>query len=241
MSNEKLLVEECVKAKLHKSVISIFYIENNKIKLLGSGIYIKCNDYFFVLTAAHVQKETLQVMYADEMDHISTIPYIFYKPHSQLDIAVYLLKNKLENFYEPIEYDFNLLPEDFHKYFLLGYPGTQAKFYDEKMHAALRTFISTEDPNPVKNVEQFELAIKFQRQKTYNDKGLKARFPLPYGMSGGPLFTFQVVDNRIEYNLFGLLTRYDDINDRTLIATRIEYLNEFMRRVFIDIENHKIK
>jgi hypothetical protein len=235
------LIEQNIENQIHKFVIPIYKIKESKIKLLGTGFYLKVESKFFIITAEHVLSETYDVFYADSMEHLSTIPYKYYKKQENIDLGLYYLKEQLKNFYVPFELDITKKTLDKNKYFLLGYPGTKSVYYNNKMHSALKTFITTKDFNPKIDVKEFELALSFTRQKTYIGTNERQRFPLPYGMSGGPVFTYQIDGNNLTYSLFGILTRYDVEHDKTLIATRIEFINELIRRALIEIYKHETR
>lgn len=237
---ELTLIEQNVKNQIYKYVIPIYEIKENKqIKLLGTGLYIKVDTRFFIITAAHVLSETYNVFYADSMEHLSTIPYQYLKKQENIDLGLYYLKERLNNFYIPFDLDILTEKIDTNKYFLLGYPGSQSQYFDGKMHSTLRSFTTKKELNPKTYVEEFEVALSFTRQKIYNGVNKRQRFPLPNGMSGGPVFTYQISDNILNYSLFGILTRYDVVHDKTLIATRIEIINELIRRALLEINKHE--
>ena len=51
-------------------------------------------------------------------------------------------------------------------------------------------------------------------------------------MSGGPLFSFNMDDNKqLKYEIAGILTRYDANNEKTMVATNMRFVQLMLDRI----------
>lgn len=220
------------------SVIPIFKGKTElHIEQIGTGFYISYRDHLYVITANHVFKDDFNVLYPNSASTLGTIPYKNPFSSENVDLAVYPLETPLEYIFTPYKLSEELIGNfDSGYFFCCGYPETQCKSYNKQIRNAFKTFISKYENNPNNNVFQvdarFEIPITFNRKEILTCNGEKSVFPYPNGMSGGPLFSFSLDENKqFNYKLAGLLTRYDANNEKTMVATNIRFMQLMLKKM----------
>ena len=234
----KCSINKEVLNKLIYSVIPIFKgTTEYDVEQVGTGFYISYCGNLYVITAEHVLKDDFQVFYPDSETTLGTIPYKNPFSSETVDLGVYPLEKPLGYIFIPYE-----LPEyqveNFDKglFFCCGYPATKFKIYKNKAKNIFKTFISEYETNPnKKNFKidtRFEIPIKFNRKEVISYDGEKTKFPYPNGMSGGPLFSFVLEDNeQLNYEIAGILTRYNANDETTMVATNIRYIQLMLDKI----------
>lgn len=227
-----------VNNKLQNSVIPIFKGTSElHIEQIGTGFYISYKNNLYVITANHVFKEDFNVLYPDSETTLGTIPYENPFASETVDLAVYPLKEPLKYIFKPYILSENLINNYSEgKFFCCGYPATKCKFFNKQVKNIFKTFISEYESNP--NNEQFKIDPRFEIPITFNRKdvisytGENISFPYPNGMSGGPLFSFNMDDNKqLKYEIAGILTRYDANNEKTMVATNMRLVQLMLDRI----------
>lgn len=251
-----------------ESTIQFFY-DNKKGEPAptGSGLLICLADRFFMLTAAHVIAEDYDNIFIILPDkelqlggilHSTPLPVSGKRKDDKIDIAVMELEASVVS---EILVAFKFITIDNieigHKvvelpcYLSVGYPATKTKMVWGKAEISAIPYPYQTEPEPTFNFEMFGFSYKSHIAVKFNDKVISEnskivqQAPKMDGVSGSGLWFLkdfaqpEMITNK---KLVGLLIeRVNRTNNQVLIATRIDFVTEFIRQHFnLDIPKSTI-
>lgn len=239
------------------STVKLFcYDENIKKNIpLASGILLKTEEYYFLVTAAHIftkiPKENIKnvgMMVGD--DHINLGSTLFFtdvnlsETNNKVDLAICKLEADIfinsatpYKFFEvlPREYDLNLNLEG--DYEIIGYPNSLTKTNPVAKKTKGIPFIYYERIT-AKYREKYKalftelnFVVKYERKKIKSfDGSIVQQGPYPEGLSGCGIWNISVTTkNEIKTKLAGILIEYE--ND-LINFTRVNLIGEALRVYF---------
>lgn len=213
--------------KFENSVVPLCLEDDRtKVRLHGSALYFTYNSKYYLSTAWHVLYEDTantnfiadKFVYPDGNSFIN-LPNFHLACDKNLDIALLELEEPLQLF---TSYDMNTnVFHEWKTFCCIGYPGKLTKTFNNNCNSILKFFYTEKETNKafIKNLQKFEIPLKFIKSKCKNINKVPIIFPNPEGMSGGVLVGF----DGINYYVYGILTRYNPILKRTFYATVINY------------------
>ncbi len=242
-------------AVISSSTCIILDSESNETKFVGSGVFVKVTDSYFLLTAKHVVKdyfENLSIPISNtKISFIrgDLIVNLKEEPGDKIDFAFWKLE---ASFVEDIKQKYEFITEqelginhqsDSHPtYHAIGYPATKVKYNriaDEDRYQifSYNTVLSDEELyQDFKCNTTNNLIINFDKKNSFNSYNGNKTVPVnPFGMSGGGLWhiPLQPFNNgKIIKSLVGILTEWPIQNRKHMIATRIDFFTEFVRMVY---------
>jgi len=228
MDINKILVNQFSKAvgkqiiqKIHTAekelqpFIIPIYCECNKdfLTLLGSGILLKIQTDYILITAAHViddsEKGNLAIPFENTLNgldgfYCSPIPVGKTRDDDMYDFAFAFLNSRtvdglLRN-YKFLDYS-NLLLDDIDTgvkiYSFIGFPGSKNKTFFRIKPSPYSYFNSAlNESNMIKyNINSnINIAVSYNSKSTYSSNNQKQQAPKPKGFSGGGIFTWEIKD-----------------------------------------------
>lgn len=218
-----------IKTELENSIVPLCLPKSStQIKQQGSSLYFKYNDNYYLSTAYHVlfEDDNNTIFIGDNFIYPTGTEFInlpnFHLASAQKkDICILILEEPLKNF-TPYEMNNNFYTDSFVQYCCAGYPGTKTKQYKTTASSDLRFFYTTRETKKafIKHLQPFEIPLRFVKSKCMRMDKTPIIFPIPEGMSGGPLIAYD--DHN--YIIYGILTRWNDKLQRTMYATFFDYL-----------------
>ncbi len=239
--NEMLLANS---QQVMPAIVPLFVPEGRRIKLLGSGVYLRLEDRDFLVTAAHVIDESRSLITALEPERVGSLPavgYFFYREWA--DVAITELSAPLTQF-EPLQrvhiQNYDLMPKRM-PLFGLGFPSSKTRIYSSTADCTVSVVISQEEDDEHYLMagadRRKHIAITFNKRDMRSANGQQVQAPDVYGMSGGGLFWIHGQGRVVPSPaiLVGILTHWDDSSLTTLVATKMTALNPLLK------ESHSIR
>jgi len=236
-----------------QSVFPILQYENTKISVAGTSIFVEHRGLPFMVTAAHVirnngKKYPLYISLEDEVvDLIGKVWLTSDKlDNNDLDIAIIdldsnqRLMNSL-NGYKTISLDeaTTIYAYNNQYFFIFGFPWRKSSYKrSEKIIISKPLPYITNIENRDKIYDKYRrpkenhIIVRYTRKNTFNQDRKKIWAPLPYGISGGPLFSVLVNQADIVSSPFvleGVLSEWR--GNEFIIATR----KSLLRQVIDDV------
>lgn len=222
---------------LKKSIIALFKKgRKGQPELIGSGVFLKNKDNYYIVTTAHVIKhfEESKVIYLYlDNDYYSIGCDVFKSDYNLNNYDVAILK--IDNFFIQRILNFNYSPlynvndnnyDSKYKINVLiaGFPCSKAKVnVGEKTSklTLLQLYTKLIEPDKYKTLgyspNDFILYI-YPKLKEDGNKMIE-----PHGMSGGGIFLEFRDEKCIEYILIGILIEYNDIKSDITINVALSY------------------
>ena len=222
-----------------------FQTEEQTIEQIGTGVFIKFRELYFILTAGHVIDELNngELLIPVENNLIEEIEGSFshYKPkngreNDMMDMGYFkldpLFAKKVGALFTPLEeQDFNIseVYDDLGLFSFSGYPHRKSKIRMEKATSEICSYGSyhaTEDEyrklgcNP-----RYHIVTKYDRKNSINLFNHEKQIsPLPHGISGGGVFSWPKVITEIppEYRKLTAIGHTYRENGGYLIGTKIQ-------------------
>jgi hypothetical protein len=219
-------------------IVPLFVYEGKKPKLLGSSVYLKIEDQFFLATAGHIVEESRSLHLPSAETVIESVPTKRFNLFKEwADVAVCKLERELK-FYSAVEpsnvREFRLLPRTM-TLFALGYPRSHAKVFKTTIDCKVYSIMSYEaeaNEYAAAGIDpETNIIVKFDRDNMTNSKGERISAPILNGMSGGGLFWIHD-SGRItsaEPMLIGILTRWLAEDETTIVATKLSVVDALVR------------
>lgn len=234
----------------HSTLCFFTHDEKQESKPVGSGIFLKVNNEYYVVTAAHVIAEHLTTTYVLMEDNAITLggraistpmPPTGTRDDDKIDITVLRLNKAavahLIKWYTPVdESKFILHHEIEHspKYFCYGYPLTKTQKVWGKDE--IKSIGHAYQSQPAKNFhfkrfgfdESTHLAIAFDGGVTSARNANEHLSPDLTGISGSGLWFFY---EKNKYGLLGIvIERINKIEQKTIIVSRIDEVLKIIAR-----------
>lgn len=217
-----------IKNQLEKSVVPLCLSDDgHKIKLHGSSLYFTYNSKFYLSTAAHVlyrddnntQLCCIDFIYPTGNEFVS-LPSFHLAKDENLDICLLELSVPLQAFIPFDMNNYHFTNSNTH-FCCIGYPGKRTKQFKNNSNSILKFYYTEKETKKafIKNLQKFEIPLRFIKSKCIRIDGTPIIFPAPEGMSGGPLVAFE----NGNYLIYGVLTRWGDKLKRTMYATVVDY------------------
>lgn len=227
--NKRILKHTC--GILIKSKVS-------KYQLQGSGILIKKNGKYFIVTASHVL-EGIENIFVDTENGILEISgqiirtnLLINKSH---DVAFIIIDNKilplLNSYYSFLEYnqiiEAHIVSEKFN-YIIFGYPEKNRKKIDDFTTQFARYYLLESSKKKVysySDLSEEDFIIFDFKGKIKQDKGPKIKLFEPHGISGcGAWVVGKIIKDgkiNIYYFLVGIMTEYRKGKYYILVANKM--------------------
>jgi len=261
MIKNKILYEQTkLKAinNIREYVCQFLVVKKGKIKGDGSGVFIKVDNYYFLITAAHVTDDReydLKVPVANGkaiiiQGELNTNTINGLRKDDKVDICIYKLNEHtlslLDNYYnflekEDLGINHNLNYLDM--YLTFGYPSSQTEQKYKTNIVIARPFYfvtqpKTEEFYSLLQCKQSEnIIIHFDKYDFYDkETGKQYIAPNTYGMSGSGLWYVPEQTNNInafvEKKLVAILTEWWNEDKKCIISTRIDVVSEIIRQTY---------
>lgn len=233
----------------------------------GSGVFIKVENQYFVLTAAHVvdymhndvfvgiDNKTLLKLGGEWTGNIPANK----RENDRIDTAILKLDDisikKVKAKYEfldisevGINHNFEIMP----KYQSVGFPASQSKYNKFKNETKSKPFLFTTMPADKEIYEELKckeftnFIVHYDKKKVRNYKTDKLQTgPDPFGISGSGLWYTPVQlkekGEKVEKKLVGIMTEWPIKNRKYWIGTRIDLFTEVIRQKYnLNIEQSKL-
>jgi len=259
--------DEAIK-EAYKSTCLIFNIINNNPKPNATGVFIRIENFHFLISAAHVfENHTDENFIWNENEKfnrlggeliMNSLPDGMNREKDKIDVAILRLDDesieiakKKYKFLNDSEIEINHKIIDAPLYTAVGFPKTYNEFSRYKNELQIKPFIITTQPASVEIYKVFEREISlniiviYDKNKVFNHKpNQQLTGPDPFGISGGGLWYVppQKVESgsKIEKKLVGILNKWPPKNRKYWIATKIDIYTEIIREKYnLKIEQSK--
>lgn len=197
----------------NRHIVPIAEMTGKKLRVVGTGVYVKAGDSTFIVTANHVLNEGRSNLY------IPWLPGKIFKiemfraisvSHPEADVAVLLMRGESPEFV-PISIQADS-PEVGTEMLLAGFPASRSSSFNNTMRYEAR-FLKTET---IENSGRFSVfsdkinfVCDFYKENILLGGGHRGDFVDPWGMSGGAALEIQYVNGEYEYRLAGIITDWD--------------------------------
>ena len=242
-------------------------VDNGAAHPHASGVFIKIENLYFLLTAAHVvdyQHNDIYIGIDNKTllklggEWTGNIPADI-RENDRIDTAILKLDDisveKIKGKYEfldisevGINHNFELMP----KYQSVGFPASQSKYNKFKNETKSTPFLFTTMPaekniyEELKCKEFINFIVHYDKKNVRDYKTDKRQTgPDPFGISGSGLWYTPVQlrekGEKVEKKLVGIMTEWPSKNKKYWIGTRIDLFTEVIRQKYnLDIEQSKI-
>lgn len=244
---------------IHKCTCQFMTFENNIPKGHGTGVLVKIDNTYFILTAAHVidkHEEELYIRYEQNKHTKIEFELIINKSdtpnreNDQTDIAILKLTDrttkKINGFYDFLdksEIGINHKLKDFPLYLAYGYPASMTTVkYKKNIISSNPTYFNTM-PSEIEMYNKLKCNINKNIIIHYNKTNLvnihteqKGTGPDVYGMSGCGLWYVPAQDfsqnKKIKKELIAILIEWPTKDKNYIISTRIDVVTEIIRNIY---------
>jgi hypothetical protein len=224
-------------------VIPIYTTQKNKPKQIGSGFFVHAQGQYYLLSAAHVLKETLKnelFIYIEPKKQMRLVGNVrVNNDEKNIDVGVIKLTQGLMPPYPTImktpidikELKPRLLPRDGKLLAIVGFPGSKSKLNPINKTVSVTAYGYYENSIEDESYVQFNLcpethiAMKLNLKEGINNHGKPIVFPKPSGMSGSPIWLLHDYNTDEEHRIFpivGIGIEYRK-KDKILVGTDIHY------------------
>lgn len=227
------------------------FIKNaSSYKGYGSGIFVKIDNLYLLISAAHVfdDFEELYIILDDGKyifkpggEIITNVPKTLRK-YDDLDIGILILDNEsIEEiktnfeFLEQTHIQINHKIDYFKNYVVFGYPTSWSKKSMTKNSFHTRAFISFTNSINVHEYKKFgrepyfNIILNYDRESTINIKSKSISYgPSLHGISGCGLWYLDSLDTTKTPVLVGIMTDWPISNRKRIIASRIDTVTEVL-------------
>lgn len=249
---------------LNRSIYPLLgFDENEKVRLVGSSVFIAIGVDKFLVTAAHVidmwgERPLIVALPTGNVE--IEVPVIKSKSDQpdhtddMLDIAYFWLNNRFGDRFVGLDYiqidDFGYSNIEYQRehLFSFGYPSSKLylnfkdgnfdcppfQYFGEEIHD--QRFFQYQSIS-----SDYHKLISFTKQKVYNQRlGIRRIAPNPYGVSGGGLFRALVGDDNTLITMIfeGIMTDWLRGNSQAMKALRKEKLIEFIEKSLFQNAHH---
>lgn len=244
-------------AKIVKNYTCLLVTDYSNYKGYGTGIFIKIQNSFFLVTAAHVFDNFENLMIPINKGKILLKPggeSIVNNPETSrendnIDIGILKLDEEsvieLSSTYSFLDEENLLINHKFHNepyYTFFGYPSSFAKFSQTKESFHVVPFFQFTTPaeksiyDNIQINSSFNVVTSYDRKRSYNMK-IKSfsNGPDLYGISGcGLWFTdpMHIFGKIVKPQLVAIMTDWPVKNRKCIIGTRIDIVTESIRKRF---------
>lgn len=236
-------------------------------KPYGSGVFVKIQDFYFLLTAAHVVDNKMEDIYIGIAKHIllklggeyTTNIAPGHRDDDKLDIAILKLSDeaveKIGDTYQFLseeELGINHEIKELPMYQSIGFPASKSKYNTFKKSIVSNPFIYTTMPakqniyDELKSPIFSNLIVHYEKEKVFDYKtGQYQTGPDPFGISGSGLWfipsQLREKGEKIDKKLVAIMTEWPTENRNFWIGTRIDIFTEIIRKKYnLDVEKSKI-
>lgn len=244
--------------KISRHTVAIFRRTSSGVKALGTGVLVKNEGRYYLVSAAHVlESEVLkdiiihagngQFMGLGIINHVITsISESKTRKDDKLDFSLVefqdtLLINMLNKNFDFLNYNQVLtnhtpIKNDLN-YIILGYHGkkSQADYINDEVNLAIYVFSTR-----ISEFESFEkigctkvnnIFLEYpKRWQHLNDQDKLKKMPIPYGISGCGLWYISEDSNKnLTYSLVGIMTESQLKYARVMIATKFKVVDSALR------------
>lgn len=224
-------------------VIPIYTTQHNKPKQFGSGFFVHSQGQYFLLSAAHVLKESIKnelFIYIEPKKQMKLVGNVrINNDEKNIDVGVIRLTKGLMPPYPTIkkapieikELKPRLLPRAGKLLAIIGYPASKSKNNPIDRSTAVAAYGYYENSIEDNSYARFKLnpemhlAMKLDLKKGINSNGELQNFPKPSGMSGSPIWLLHDHNNDEEHRIFpivGIGIEYRN-KEKILVGTDIHY------------------
>lgn len=219
----------------NRHLVPITKMTGKKLRVAGTGVYVKDRENLFLVTANHVVNRERASLY------IPWLPGRIFKiegfrsiciEHPEVDVAVFLLREESPDF-EPI----SVLADASQigiKMLLAGFPASRSTSYNNVLRYEAR-FLKTET---IENGGRFSVfndkvnfVCDFHQEDILLGGGGRGRFADPWGMSGGAAYATSYLEGKYEYNLAGIITDWDPRRKEFIRCTKSQIISELMGKL----------
>lgn len=233
----------------------------------GSGVFLSVDKDYFLLTAAHViedYQDKIYVPFNEEKNEAIKLGGYLVKnslqngqnrEYDKIDIAILKLDSetvekvkKQYTFISNSDIQVNHELKNIHSYWAIGYPDSLVKLnkYKRKLDCS-HPFVYTTKPSSKEEYKKLKyesylnVIVDYDKNIYSFEQNRRIKAIELFGISGGGLWYFspKITDNKIEIkkNLIGILTTWPEKNKKCMVATRIDYFTEVLRKEFkVNIE-----
>lgn len=240
---------------INKCTCQFLTLKNNVPQAHGTGVLIKVNNAYFIITAAHVIENFEEKLYVRfEQNRITRIEFELsinkiniHRKDDKTDIAILKLFDSTAqtlsgfyNFMDESELGINHQLEDSPLYLGFGYPTSQTNIhYKTKKITTEPTFFTTKPVelsiyNKLECTLDKNIIVHFNKNKFVNTLTQQlGTAPDLYGMSGGGLWYIPMQtlnpNQSLKKELVGILTEWPIKDRQFVISTRIDVITEMLR------------
>ena len=250
---------EAAKTICHSTCHFLKIDERDNPKPHASGIFVKIENNFFLLTAGHVIDNCEEKLYIGinqgKLLHklggewIKNIPETTRK-EDKIDVAILKLDNetieKIGDTYQFVDLnsiEINHSARKLPVYLSLGFPATMSKFNTYKNELVSKPFLyitMSGDDNAFKKLgcnPNINFIVNYDKKNVIDyTSGIKKNGPDPYGISGSGLWyipeTEVLKNSNVNKKLVAIMTEWPINNRKYWIGTRIDVFTEMIRNKY---------
>jgi hypothetical protein len=234
-------------------------LRNNIPYHYGSGVLIKIDKSFFLATASHNLEDSIQLSVPVPPDLFIPIEGKSYRTvgasdiykDDRIDVAVIKLKSRTVDYllkhYKFLDGSHIAINHEIAinmAYIMIGYPKGKTDRNPKEKITVCNPFTYHTESKPIQYYQKlgydnrFNILVEYDINNLHTKKiNEKNPGPHPKGMSGGALFhvPYQTIDSDKEpimFYLVGILQYFFLQDKKTIVATKIDFITEFIREKF---------
>lgn len=255
-------VFECGK-KVQDSICSIYSLDGSgNPQLTGTAILLNINNYYFLISAAHVLSDNGQNLFfpynkdlhgIGGINHSTSLTFLSSRDEDKIDISIFELDSNIRDkflseykFFQLNDIELNHINKSNRVYFGMGFPGdittvnTLTKKISENKYIFWSLEAEDEKYSFVDCKKHSHILVKFMNNKYYYENTDKIA-PSPFGMSGGGLWYMKNIINpdimNIDFKLVGIQIEYHKWAD-VVVAIKFHLVTEALRILYKELNDY---